>query len=123
MSLDNVDSDSEINLIPSVRFTRSVNRKFASAESVHPDTLLNKGLLFERKRSRLPKKISLKGSEALLIENAEDRKSTRLNSSHVRISYAVFCLKKKKKNMTRRSHSTRPTTASYRTHHHPTRHS
>src|SRR5690554_4172334 len=29
---------------------------------------------------------------------AEDRKSTRLNSSHVRISYAVFCLKKKKHN-------------------------
>src|SRR5437870_10985053 len=28
---------------------------------------------------------------------AEDRKSTRLNSSHVAISYAVFCLKKKKK--------------------------
>src|SRR3989442_9294020 len=28
---------------------------------------------------------------------AADRKSTRLNSSHVRISYAVFCLKKKKK--------------------------
>src|SRR3989442_5123503 len=29
-----------------------------------------------------------------------DRKSTRLNSSHVRISYAVFCLKKKKKEST-----------------------
>src|SRR5690606_40955871 len=28
---------------------------------------------------------------------AEDRKSTRLNSSHVKISYAVFCLKKKTK--------------------------
>src|SRR5207249_10475678 len=28
---------------------------------------------------------------------AKDRKSTRLNSSHVSISYAVFCLKKKKK--------------------------
>src|SRR5690606_41947417 len=28
--------------------------------------------------------------------NVEDRKSTRLNSSHVKISYAVFCLKKKK---------------------------
>src|SRR5690606_40729817 len=27
-----------------------------------------------------------------------DRKSTRLNSSHVKISYAVFCLKKKKRN-------------------------
>src|SRR5690625_5387992 len=29
----------------------------------------------------------------------EDRKSTRLNSSHVAISYAVFCLKKKKKKL------------------------
>src|SRR5690554_7361155 len=29
----------------------------------------------------------------------QDRKSTRLNSSHVRISYAVFCLKKKKKHI------------------------
>src|SRR5207249_11646748 len=29
--------------------------------------------------------------------SASDRKSTRLNSSHVSISYAVFCLKKKKK--------------------------
>src|SRR5207253_6311075 len=29
--------------------------------------------------------------------NPPDRKSTRLNSSHVAISYAVFCLKKKKK--------------------------
>src|SRR3712207_7979917 len=29
-----------------------------------------------------------------------DRKSTRLNSSHANISYAVFCLKKKKKNRT-----------------------
>src|SRR5438874_5970801 len=30
-------------------------------------------------------------------ETKRDRKSTRLNSSHVEISYAVFCLKKKKK--------------------------
>src|SRR3989442_6364693 len=34
---------------------------------------------------------------ALAHVPGEDRKSTRLNSSHVRISYAVFCLKKKKK--------------------------
>src|SRR5690554_7310253 len=33
----------------------------------------------------------------LLGPSVGDRKSTRLNSSHVRISYAVFCLKKKKK--------------------------
>src|SRR5438132_8240797 len=32
-----------------------------------------------------------------------DRKSTRLNSSHTVISYAVFCLKKKKKNKTKKS--------------------
>src|SRR5689334_24477022 len=31
------------------------------------------------------------------LHDAEDRKSTRLNSSHSSISYAVFCLKKKKK--------------------------
>src|SRR5438874_6307454 len=31
-----------------------------------------------------------------LVIEAADRKSTRLNSSHVEISYAVFCLKKKK---------------------------
>src|SRR5438874_13623604 len=33
---------------------------------------------------------------AFLAELDPDRKSTRLNSSHVEISYAVFCLKKKK---------------------------
>src|SRR3712207_7929733 len=33
-------------------------------------------------------------------EKALDRKSTRLNSSHANISYAVFCLKKKKKQST-----------------------
>src|SRR3712207_7920072 len=31
-------------------------------------------------------------------DGCRDRKSTRLNSSHANISYAVFCLKKKKKN-------------------------
>src|SRR5258708_24584478 len=42
-------------------------------------------------------------------EQLVDRKSTRLNSSHQIISYAVFCLKKKKTQTTRRdSHSTRP---------------
>src|SRR3989449_4365645 len=34
------------------------------------------------------------------LMNLLDRKSTRLNSSHGYISYAVFCLKKKKRNMT-----------------------
>src|SRR2546430_6519046 len=34
------------------------------------------------------------------LSDRQDRKSTRLNSSHSQISYAVFCLKKKKKNTT-----------------------
>src|SRR4051812_49955973 len=34
--------------------------------------------------------------------NVQDRKSTRLNSSHMSISYAVFCLKKKKNNVSAR---------------------
>src|SRR5207249_4221271 len=37
-------------------------------------------------------------TSAQKIKPALDRKSTRLNSSHVSISYAVFCLKKKKTN-------------------------
>src|SRR5690349_24264266 len=60
------------------------------------------------------------------IYDLADRKSTRLNSSHVEISYAVFCLKKKKKKTTtqnkqqpsstqphtRTPHPTTPTTTS-----------
>src|SRR3989442_3995941 len=38
----------------------------------------------------------LQGNEDSNVLTYLDRKSTRLNSSHVRISYAVFCLKKKK---------------------------
>src|SRR3712207_7321247 len=36
------------------------------------------------------------GAGAALCKRGKDRKSTRLNSSHANISYAVFCLKKKK---------------------------
>src|SRR5690349_23559249 len=45
----------------------------------------------------------LQGRKVSELERAiqEDRKSTRLNSSHVEISYAVFCLKKKKRKRSR----------------------
>src|SRR5215467_15252972 len=39
------------------------------------------------------------GAILLVAEGRRDRKSTRLNSSHLVISYAVFCLKKKKKQL------------------------
>src|SRR3989442_6240095 len=51
-------------------------------------------------------KVALPDRFAEMVER--DRKSTRLNSSHVRISYAVFCLKKKNNN--------RPPTQLGRTH-------
>src|SRR5690606_41930472 len=38
-----------------------------------------------------------RGAAAAPPHRRQDRKSTRLNSSHVKISYAVFCLKKKKR--------------------------
>src|SRR3712207_8374823 len=41
------------------------------------------------------------------LESARDRKSTRLNSSHANISYAVFCLKKKQNLLTPHSPSPR----------------
>src|SRR5947199_6566550 len=45
-------------------------------------------------------------SAAAKTNQAQDRKSTRLNSSHLGISYAVFCLKKKKKTNRRISRET-----------------
>src|SRR2546427_9498225 len=40
-------------------------------------------------------------AQVVEVEAIGDRKSTRLNSSHSQISYAVFCLKKKKKKLKR----------------------
>src|SRR5438874_8564345 len=42
-------------------------------------------------------RLDIRSREDEVRSAAADRKSTRLNSSHVEISYAVFCLKKKKK--------------------------
>src|SRR6266498_5659709 len=73
---------------PGAAATPAAGPVSASAPSATPD-------LGTRLVSYTPKHLAekiLKSRSAL-----EDRKSTRLNSSHVRISYAVFCLKKKKR--------------------------
>src|SRR5699024_11722228 len=60
-------------------------------------TYIKQGLLFyrgDRHLMTIAPTRSGKGT-GYIITNALDRKSTRLNSSHVSISYAVFCLKKK----------------------------
>src|SRR3989442_10638016 len=54
--------------------------------------LVKKVLSEYRPERASPDDDDVKGTSIIII----DRKSTRLNSSHVRISYAVFCLKKKK---------------------------
>src|SRR5690349_23087112 len=52
----------------------------------------------KRKPATLQVDASARVTDMLQVaEAARDRKSTRLNSSHVEISYAVFCLKKKTK--------------------------
>src|SRR3712207_7211967 len=46
--------------------------------------------------------INVSPALAKSLNNVPDRKSTRLNSSHANISYAVFCLKKKKSQKSRK---------------------
>src|SRR6267378_5306090 len=58
--------------------------------------------LISRKKDRRPVRPYVSGVAAISYfagapRSLPDRKSTRLNSSHVEISYAVFCLKKKKR--------------------------
>src|SRR5690242_21330595 len=66
---------------PKLDETRIANFKEAAAKHGHPPFYFHAVYL-----------INLAGDDPTL-----DRKSTRLNSSHMSISYAVFCLKKKKK--------------------------
>src|SRR5256885_9595424 len=57
--------------------------------------LTDGGLLFSGEGEVLKRFNTLDGHGLKLLQKAGDRKSTRLNSSHLVISYAVFCLKKK----------------------------
>src|SRR5437773_7723861 len=61
-----------------------------------------------------PRQLHL-GQPQQLPPPGRDRKSTRLNSSHITISYAVFCLKKKKK---KKKNTKTNTPAAERSHHH-----
>src|SRR3712207_7832478 len=53
-----------------------------------------------RQSNMLYETMKIHGNTIIMVpsETLKDRKSTRLNSSHANISYAVFCLKKKKNN-------------------------
>src|SRR3712207_7968882 len=92
-------------LFPSTTLFRSILQESLAAKALH-------GWLQNRHQTLMPMTFTLAAmderSRALLVhvmalaaaadgETDADRKSTRLNSSHANISYAVFCLKKKKK--------------------------
>src|SRR5437899_12234091 len=69
--------------------------------TLFPYTTLFRSSAARRLARRRARKRRLLGSQIPGFE--PDRKSTRLNSSHLGISYAVFCLKKKKKTNKQRS--------------------
>src|SRR5690349_23767299 len=71
---------------------------FVTERRIAESTLFPYTTLFRSLRKPLPTGVvigPLRPIFVSLIESITDRKSTRLNSSHVEISYAVFCLKKK----------------------------
>src|SRR5256885_11707356 len=67
------------------------------------------GVQGRRQRGPPPGGVPRNGPQTRRIRRrqVQDRKSTRLNSSHLVISYAVFCLEKKKKSSRRRQQRTR----------------
>src|SRR5947207_4775617 len=79
-------------LFPYTTLFRSHAERAIAAAVVDEDDLERLTDAFEHRHDRREKRRDV----ALLVERGrEDRKSTRLNSSHTVISYAVFCLKKK----------------------------
>src|SRR5688500_19547307 len=68
-----------------------------SGRAVAPDTRIVRSPVDEAQEQALARSGPVASSPAGQHDEGADRKSTRLNSSHLVISYAVFCLKKKKK--------------------------
>src|SRR5256885_5602464 len=77
------------------------------------DVGAKEGVVEREEREMIHKVFEL---EDTLVRSVIDRKSTRLNSSHLVISYAVFCLKKKKRVNPGHHHDTKPTPPAYLDH-------
>src|SRR2546430_7625365 len=78
-------------------------------------TLFRSRWILDRKTtSRASRCAARSSTRRIACSTSGDRKSTRLNSSHSQISYAVFCLKKKKKSQQRSEHTNERTTCIYK---------
>src|SRR5258708_18475966 len=88
-------------LFPYTTLFRSLRAAISACERHLPD-----GVSFTRPRGGMSLWVTL--PSPLDAGELLDRKSTRLNSSHQIISYAVFCLKKKKTNHTKNDDGTPP---------------
>src|SRR5688572_31810006 len=90
-------------LFPYTTLFRSPNSKYAGKRLLIADDDTDMRLLLAEYFRRLGFTVDERESGMAALEAAIagrlDRKSTRLNSSHSQISYAVFCLKKKKKSI------------------------
>src|SRR5438876_7661148 len=89
--------------------------------TLFPYTTLFRSVPYDRERDRFRGGISDRPRERarsglVVAPRRRDRKSTRLNSSHPSISYAVFCLKKKKKQIQTTTRKAAKSTSQRRTH-------
>src|SRR5215813_14810159 len=87
---------------PAIDFRRADAERLPFADSTFDGVISTFGIMFALDQTQAAAELTrvcCPGGRLALTAWAPvgDRKSTRLNSSHVRISYAVFCLKKKKK--------------------------
>src|SRR5699024_11279527 len=97
--MENVIRHTDANNIPTkgkVVEERWAQEKYIATDSPITINDKHKGHVFMFADTNNVKKVVNHISDQFIISGLIDRKSTRLNSSHVSISYAVFCLKKKK---------------------------
>src|SRR3712207_7273348 len=82
----------------------------STGQTIRVPLLDGEGKAVESKEALRMKQVLLDQLSRLELPEHPDRKSTRLNSSHANISYAVFCLKKKKADQPGRDHTFSPKT-------------